>query len=88
MVLAHNGQNDGGGWCPSTLFGPGEPSRGTVQGGVQVEVFNLVMDLAGGGLSYADVVDDDLSHLDLFLYAGGGGQDGVDDLLKYISVPD
>lgn len=50
-----------------------------------VEELNLVVHLDDGVLCDGDVVDDHLSHLDLFLEAGGGRQEGADDLLKFVS---
>lgn len=61
----------GGRWFPRPLFWPGKPAWGAVEGGARVQVLNLVVDLGDGVLGDGNVVHDDLSHLDLFLEAGG-----------------
>lgn len=85
MLVAQHGQDHGGFWFFSSLLWPSEPLWSAVECGPGVEVLNLVVGLDDGILSVGDVVDDDLSHLYLFLEVGSKGQEGEDDLLQCIS---
>lgn len=85
---SNNGGDHGGGLLSHRFFWLGEPAEGGVEDDPWIEAGNLSQDLCGSGDAGdagADIVDDQLSYLYLFLEASSWWDEGEDGFHKLLS---